>query len=120
MVRGSFFGTAVENSAAVSNAAFHPRRAPAARRRISPADGRALELLGHAIEYLADEYALSAAQTGTLDAAAPGIEAIQMLMALNRQIYYACPEIESVTRRIARWMLGMLAAPEQRPGGSNL
>jgi uncharacterized pyridoxamine 5'-phosphate oxidase family protein len=65
-------------------------------------DGRALEILGHAIEYLADEYALSAAQMGTLSSADPQVEAIQMLMALNRQVYYACPEIEPLFRRIAR------------------
>jgi hypothetical protein len=77
-----------------------PRRA--ARRRISPVDGRALEILGHAIEYLADEYALSAAQIGMLSSSDPRVEAIQTLMALNRQVYFACPEIEPLLRRIAR------------------
>ena len=83
-------------------------------------NGRALEMLGHAIEYLTDEYALSAFQVGTLETGDPRIEAIQMLMALNRQIYYACPEIEPAFRRMARWMLGIPAMPERRPDGSNL
>jgi hypothetical protein len=74
----------------------------AARRKISAIDGRALEILGHAIEYLADEYALSCAQIGKLSAADPRVEAIQMLMAVNRQVYYACPVAEPVSRRIAR------------------
>jgi hypothetical protein len=77
----------------------------AARRRISPVDGRALEILGHAIEYLADEYALSTAQIGVLSSADPRVEAIQMLMALNRQVYYACPEIEPLLRRIVRKLM---------------
>jgi hypothetical protein len=68
-------------------------------------DGRALEILGHGIEYLADEYALSTAQMGTLSSGDPRVEAIQMLMALNRQVYYACPEIEPLLRRIARKLL---------------
>ncbi len=119
----SFFSAAGSGRAATSNAAFHPGLALAARRRISPMNGRALEILGHAIEYLTDEYALSAIQVGMLDTRDPRIEAIQMLMALNRQIYYTCPEIEPALRRIARWMLGMPAPPptipQDRPGRSN-
>jgi hypothetical protein len=119
----SFFGTAGDGKAATSNAGFHPGLIPAPRRRISPMNGRALETLGHAIEYLTDEYALSAIQVGKLDTRDPRIEAIQMLMALNRQIYYTCPEIEPALRRIARWMLGMPAMTptisKDRAGGTN-
>ncbi len=111
MAMQSFFATAGDGRAATSNAGFHPGLIPARRRRISPINGRALEILGHAIEYLTDEYALTAIQVGTLDTRDPRIEAIQMLMGVNRQIYYACPEIEPALRRIARWMLGMPAMP---------
>ncbi|HEV2272913.1 MAG TPA: hypothetical protein VGR96_02035 [Acidobacteriaceae bacterium] len=86
-------------------------------RRISPANGRALEILGHAIEYLTDEYALNVFEVGILDSVDPRIEAIQTLMALNRQVYYACPEIEPALRRIARRLFGSpVIAPESYPG----
>jgi hypothetical protein len=58
------------------------------RRRISPEAGRALEKLGHAIEYLADEVVN---EVRVLSGADPRIRAIQILMALNRQIFFECP-----------------------------
>jgi hypothetical protein len=60
------------------------------RRRIDPASGRALEILGHAIEYLTDELIQ---QRGIVSANDPQVEAVQILMALNRQVYFACPEV---------------------------
>lgn len=69
------------------------------RRRITPQAGRALEILGHSIEYLADE---SIHRGANLEASSPDTEAIQLLMALNRQIYFECPEIPPFTVRIAR------------------
>ena len=67
------------------------------RRRISPQAGRALEILGHAIEYLADEYLHSG---GTFSANDPEVEAIQLLMARNRQIYFECPIVPTVAERL--------------------
>ena len=58
------------------------------RRIINERSGRALEILGHAIEYLADEFVQEAAQLSSAD---PRVEAIQILMALNRKIYFECP-----------------------------
>lgn len=58
------------------------------RRHITPQAGRALEILGHAIEYLTDEYVHETKQISAHD---PKIQAVQILMALNRQIYFACP-----------------------------
>jgi len=66
------------------------------RRRISPQAGRALEVLGHAIEYLTDEFVHEGA---TPSANHPQLMAIQMLMALNRQIYFECPEIPGFFER---------------------
>ena len=60
------------------------------RRCISPQAGRALEILGHAIEYLTDEYVL---EGGLFSAHDPRLEAIQLLMARNREVYFACPEL---------------------------
>lgn len=73
------------------------------RRHIDPKSGRALEILGHAIEYLADEYAhegfLSTDRSGRL-------EAIQLLMKVNRGIYFDCPEIPRFRQRFFSWLRG--------------
>ena len=69
----------------------------ARRRRISPEAGRALEILGHAIEYLTDEFVHAG---GSLSARDAQVEAVQLLMAINRQVYFECPEVPSMG---ARW-----------------
>lgn len=66
------------------------------RRSIDPASGRALEILGHAIEYLTDELGQSG---GPALADNPQVEAIQLLMAVNRQIYLQCPEVKTFGQR---------------------
>lgn len=76
------------------------------RRRITPAAGRALELLGHAIEYLTDELVH---EGGPLSLDDGQLQAIQLLMALNREVYYACPEVLSFSER-CRSLLGLRAA----------
>jgi hypothetical protein len=80
----------------------------AARRRISPISGMALEALGHAIEYLADEYALNAGRLPAIHAHDPQVEAIQILMAANRQVYYDCPVVPHMTERIAGYISRLL------------
>jgi hypothetical protein len=69
-------------------------RGPKRRRKISR--GHALEILGHAIEYLTDEFIYSG---GSFSARDGQVEAIQLLMGLNRQIYFACPELPSLGER---------------------
>jgi hypothetical protein len=71
------------------------------RRRMSPEAGHALEILGHAIEYLADEYAH---EGGSFSGSDPRLEAIQLLMAVNRQVYLACPEVPTLGERIRAWL----------------
>ena len=68
----------------------------AVRRRISPQAGRALEILGHAIEYLTDEYVH---RGGGFHQGDPEPEAIQLLMAANRAIYFDCPELPRFRER---------------------
>lgn len=89
---------------AVTGRSAGPR--PPVRRRLSPESGRALEILGHAIEYLADEYAVDPRDKGPLGNADPRIEAIQILKALNRAVYFSGTEEETVLRRLRRWWLG--------------
>jgi len=76
------------------------------RRHIEPEAGRALEILGHAIEYLSDEFAHSG---DILSAHNAQVEAVQLLMAVNRKIYLACPEVPRLGERW-RAMLHMKAA----------
>jgi hypothetical protein len=67
------------------------------RRRITPHAGRALEILGHAIEYLSDEFVH---QGGEFSSNNGQLKAVQLLMALNRQVYYECPEVPSMGDRL--------------------
>jgi hypothetical protein len=70
---------------------FHPGGAVGksgkVRRRIPQEAGRGLEKLGHALEYLTDEFVFEGCRVvedyGRL-------QAIQLLASLNRQIYLAC------------------------------
>lgn len=55
----------------------------ACRRHIMPQAGRALEILGRAIEYLSDELVHGASSLSPCD---PQFEAVQLLMAINRQV----------------------------------
>jgi hypothetical protein len=89
-----------------SNTALSSDIASGRRRRIDRSAGRALEVLGHAIEYLTDEFIL---EGGTLNSNDAKLEAVQMLMALNRQIYFECPEVPTFGERVLS-LLGMRAA----------
>ena len=65
-------------------------------RRVSPQAGRALEILGHAIEYVTDEFVH---EGGSLSGHDDKLDAVQMLMALNREIYFECPEVPTFSER---------------------
>jgi hypothetical protein len=77
---------------AVRSAGIHTNR----RRRITPEAGRALEILGHAIEYLTDEFVQD---DRAFTVKSEQLQAVQMLMALNRQVYFECPEIPTLGER---------------------
>lgn len=78
------------------NSARKPRR-----RSIDPQTGRVLVILGHAIEYLTDEFIYAG---GSFTANRGQVEAIQLLMKLNWEIYMACPEAPS----IRQWLSSLL------------
>jgi len=73
-----------------------PRKHSSVRRRIDYRAGRALEVLGHAIEYLSDELVREGGSLNTQDGR---VEALEILMSLNRQIYFECPAIPSLRER---------------------
>ncbi len=76
-------------------------------RRISPAEGRALEKLAHAIEYLTDELTLEC-MTARHKAPHPVVAAIELLKRCNREVYLSCPVKptirERLRTRIRSWM----------------
>jgi hypothetical protein len=71
-------------------------------RRITPEAGRAIEMLGHAIEYLADEFALECRSREESIAVGkhPRITAIELLMMRNREIYFSCPAVPTLGERL--------------------
>ena len=71
-------------------------------RRMTPAAGRAIEMLGHAIEYLTDEFVLECVKTKEPVAVAthPQMKAIELLMARNREVYFSCPEAPTLGERL--------------------
>lgn len=89
--------TTSEFLAPASAAAAQPATlSPGRRRRITPQAGRALEILGHAIEYLTDEFVH---EGKPLSADNRQIMAVQLLMAVNRQIYCECPVVPTLRER---------------------
>lgn len=83
---------------------------PVRLRRPTATQGRAIELLGHAIEYLvdsrlasADEFCSPAAQ-----------EAIHLLSRANREVYLAAPEVKSSGGRVMRWLLDVCSGTAVR------
>jgi hypothetical protein len=67
------------------------------RRRITPRAGHALEILGHAIDYLTDEFVH---RGESLSPRSGELEAVQLLKAVNRQVYFECPEVVTVSDRL--------------------
>lgn len=73
------------------------------RRKINPRAGRAIEMLGHAIDYLVD----MDAHEGSLIVWEKGhLEAVEILKALNRQIYLECPVVPSFGERWSSYLFG--------------
>jgi len=78
----------------------------AGKRRIDPQAGRALEILGHAIEYLTDEFI---EEGGPITAHHPLVQAVQLLMAVNRQVYFDCPIVPSFAERCGGFLRSRFA-----------
>ncbi len=84
------------------------------RRRIPPEAGRGLEILGHAIDYLMDEYLH---RGGTFHAGDDELQAVETLMALNREIYFSCPVVPTAAERwLAFWERSRARLARSLPG----
>jgi len=77
------------------------------RRRITPEAGRGLEILGHALDYLADELVCDGCRFSDEGGR---LQAIQLLTYLNRKIYFAC-DIEPTFRERAQLLFRRLFTP---------
>ena len=71
------------------------------RRYINPRAERALELLGRAVKYLTDEYIHEANRLSSNDSQ---VAAIQLLMGLNREVYYECPIVPTLGERLRSFL----------------
>lgn len=92
-----------------SSCADAPVASRARSRRISPQAGRALRILSHAIEYVANEFLNDVVPPSNHN---DRLQAVQLLMALNREVYSECPEAEEVPtfRERCRQFLGYQSA----------
>lgn len=75
-----------------------------ARRRPTQEQGRALEMLGHAIDYVVDQQLTAPDRTSALN----DQDAIRLLSWCSREVFAGCPEIGSVSNRLKRWFTGRL------------
>jgi hypothetical protein len=87
-----------------------PPGAPRVRRRLTPEAGRALEILGHSIEYLEDEYAADSVDFGIPCDADPQLAAIDLLKSLNRELYFSGAEVHPTFHRVRQWFLSVWAS----------
>lgn len=78
------------------------------RRYGTPEQGRALELLGHAIEYLIDSYVLYEVIPGPH--AQADLDAIRLLMWASLEIFSECKEVVPFYRRFWRSIFSMRPA----------
>lgn len=76
-----------------------PPKLQLVRRRGDREQGRALEALGHAVEYLVDSRMFLIGESNREADA----EAVQILMRASRSVFESCPEVVPVGRRFRRW-----------------
>jgi hypothetical protein len=94
----------VSGSSASQQLGALPSRAPMGpsrivRRRPDMLQGRALESLGHAIEYLIDSRMFETCEAHTPADA----EAVQILSRFSREVFATCAEIVPVHQRFKQW-----------------
>ena len=88
--------------------AFGERPSATIRRRPTFEQGRALEVLSRAIEYLVDSSMLEGAQPET-QLTGSKLDAIRILMLLNREVFSECEAIVPLGRRLRQWAIGRRA-----------
>ncbi len=71
-------------------------------RRGTLQQGKALEILGHALDYLVDSRMFLVDEPAT----AADREAVQILAGLSRAVFAECAEVRSLRRRWRDWIIG--------------
>ena len=77
-------------------------------------------MLSHAIDYLADEFALECMTQPAIDSVNPRIglhprlAAIEILKQRNREIYFSCPEIPTMGERLRACFRKPVLEPKAR------
>jgi hypothetical protein len=66
------------------------------RRQVPASTSRGLSLIGHAVEYLAEEFLRDSVPPSAHN---ERLQAIQLLMDLSQQIYLECPEVPVFAER---------------------
>ena len=91
-------------------------RSPIVRRRPTREQGQALEILGHALEYLVDSRMCLSKERKTK---ADG-DAIHLLSSCSREVFATCAEVVPFRQRVKTWIvarLGNLQPLDQAHGG---
>ena len=70
------------------------------RRIISREQGRALETIGHAVDYLEDCHIYEGPEKELINVASPATEAIQILIFLQQQMLQSLPLVEPLSQRL--------------------
>lgn len=80
------------------------RAARRGRRSITREHGRALEMIGHAVDYLNDCFLNEGADDEIINAARPYTEALQILISAHSELLWSLPVSETVTTRLLNFM----------------
>lgn len=81
------------------------------RRIISREQGRAMEMLGHAADYLSDSYLHEGSDNEMLHFRGPVSEAVHVLVSAQRQILFSLPLVESRSQRFFKALFQRKSAP---------
>jgi len=86
------------------------------RRIITREQGRALETIGHAVDYLTDCHIYEGPDDEIINSASPVTEAIDILIALRFQLLHSVPTVEPLMQRL--WKTIFQRSKPQNPPSS--
>jgi hypothetical protein len=75
------------------------------RRVLSREQGRALETIGHAVDYLTDSYIHEGTDHGLINFRGPGMDAVHILVGAQRHIHTSLPFVEPFRLRLWQVLL---------------
>ena len=84
------------------------------RRVISREQGRALETIGHAVDYLSDCLLMEGPDDELVTGCCPATEAVQILISLHLELLHSLPLVEPMPQRIWNAIFRRLRNPPNR------